>query len=78
MTANLGKNITFFYLVMTPVKSQSKIKQFPVVNARNGKKEVVNARSGTKEINLNIKGQIKSSCKNQVKKLVLCLDLHHH
>ena len=65
MTANLGKNITFFYLVMTPVKSQSKIKQFPVVNARHGKKEVVNARSGTKKITWTLKD--KSNLRAKIK-----------
>ena len=39
LTATVRKliliNIIFFYLVMTPVESQSEMKQFPVVNARN-------------------------------------------
>ena len=41
----------FFYLVITPVKSQSEVKHLPVVNAKN--------------------------LKEQVKRLMFCLILHH-
>ena len=69
MKANLGK-----YYVLLSGNDSSKI---TIENKAISSSKCEKHLEIKKEYNLNFKGHIKSLCKKQVKKLMLCLNLHH-